>query len=173
MFECWAAWNVSATITTLWASAATAVNYASETIVVLGTPNAGANFPQRWDIVGQCPNKWVEVISVSGGNINWNGAATALTTTWWVTIDAYCQPQGAQFAFFTRWEWEPPELPLIWLLRGGTNTLAPLEPLYIKAWNEYVSAWLYENGFMFDLLVLLALIMPILVRPATRRLRLT
>jgi len=58
-------------------------------------------------------------------------------------------------------------------LKGGTNTLAPLEPLYIKAWNEYVSMWLSENGFTLDLLLLLALIMPILVRPATRRLRVT
>jgi hypothetical protein len=45
--------------------------------------------------------------------------------------------------------------------------------LYLKAWNEYVGMWLAENGFALDFLILLALIMPILVRQATRRLRLT
>jgi hypothetical protein len=45
--------------------------------------------------------------------------------------------------------------------------------LYLEAWNEYVGMWLSENGFMLDLLILLALVMPILARPATRRLRLT
>jgi hypothetical protein len=50
--------------------------------------------------------------------------------------------------------------------------LAPLEPLYLEAWNEYVNAWLAENGFTLDLLLLMALILPVLVRPATRRLRL-
>ena len=89
-------------------------------------------------------------------------------------MSAYCQPKGGlgtQFAFFTRWE--PPELPINWLLRGGTNTLAPLEPLYLEAWNEYVSMWLSENGFALDLLILLALVMPILAKPASRRLRIT
>ena len=64
-------------------------------------------------------------------------------------------------------------MPIGWLLRGGTNTLAPLEPLYLEAWNEYVSMWLAENGFALGFLILLALITPILVRPASRRLRLT
>jgi len=115
---------------------------------------------------------------ISGGNINnlqLPSIATSASFTWWVTVSAYCQPSaiggpGAQFAFFTRWS--PPELPIIWLLRGGTNTLAPLEPLYLEVWNEYVSAWLYENGFVLDLLLLMVLILPVLVRPATRRLRL-
>jgi hypothetical protein len=89
-----------------------------------------------------------------------------------VTVEAWCVNPRYNFAFFSRWS--PPELPIDWLLaRGGTNTLAPLEPLYLEAWNEYVNAWLNENGPMLDLLVLMALILPILVRPATRRLRLT
>jgi hypothetical protein len=90
-----------------------------------------------------------------------------------VTVEAWCEPsgRGIQFAFFTRWE--PPELPITWLLRGGTNTLAPLEPLYLRAWNEYVSMWLAENGFALDFLILLALVMPTLTKPASRRLRLT
>jgi hypothetical protein len=33
--------------------------------------------------------------------------------------------------------------------------------------------WLSENGFALDLLLLMVLILPILVKPATRRLRLT
>jgi hypothetical protein len=113
---------------------------------------------------------------MSGGNINPNlsGYGTSAAYTWWVTVSAYCQQRsglGAQFAFFSTWN--PPELPITWLLRGGTNTLAPLEPLYLDVWNEYVSMWLSENGFALDLLLLMALILPILVRPATRRLRLT
>jgi len=112
---------------------------------------------------------------MSGGNINPNlsGYGTAGVYTWWVTVSAYCVPtgHGAQFAFFSRWE--PPELPIDWLLRGGTNVESVIVPFYLRAWNEYVSAWLYENGPILDLLILLALIMPILVMPATRRLRLT
>jgi len=30
-----------------------------------------------------------------GGGINWIGAATAYTTTWWVTVAVYCVPQVA------------------------------------------------------------------------------
>jgi len=90
-------------------------------------------------------------------------------------VSAYCAQSGgfgAQFAFFTRWS--PPEIPLTWLFaKGGTNTLAPLEPLYLKAWNEYVSMWLAENGFALDLLLFMALILPILVKPGLRRLKLT
>jgi len=164
-------------VTTLWASQ-TVYNphgfpsggWASETIVATGQ-GVGANMPEYWTVAGTCPRGWTETVTMAGGNINMPLEATEYTTTWWITIAAWCVPQGAWFAFFTRWEWEPPEIPLTWLLRGGTNTLAPLEPFYLEAWNEYVNAWLYENGFMLDLLILLALIMPILVRPATRRLR--
>jgi hypothetical protein len=113
---------------------------------------------------------------MSGGSFNQplSGYGTAGVYTWWVTVSAYCVStgHGAFFAFFSRWE--PPELPIDWLLaRGGTNTVAPLEPLYLKAWNEYVSMWLSENGFALDLLLLMALILPILVRPGLRRLRVT
>jgi hypothetical protein len=88
-----------------------------------------------------------------------------------VTVEAWCVNPRYGFAFFTRWS--PPELPIDWLLaRGGTNTLAPLEPLYLEAWNEYVNAWLNENGFALDFLILLALVMPILAKPASRRIRL-
>ena len=128
--------------------------------------------PEYWNIAGTCPRHWTETVSISGGDVNLPLEATEYTTTWWVTVAAWCVPQGAQFAFFIRWN--PPELPIDWLLaKGGTNVLAPLEPLYLRAWNEYVSVWLYENGPILDLLILLALIMPILVRPATRRIRLT
>jgi hypothetical protein len=93
--------------------------------------------------------------------------------TWWVTVSAYCVPtgHGAQFAFFSTWN--PPELPIDWLLRGGTNIEGAIAPLYLRAWNAYVSEWLAVNGFALDLLLLMMLILPILVRPATRRLRLT
>jgi hypothetical protein len=115
-------------------------------------------------------------VAISGGNINnqpLNGYGTSAAYTWWVTVSAYCQARASgQFVFLTRWN--PPELPIDWLLaRGGTNTLAPLEPLYLEAWNEYVSMWFAENGFALDLLLLMALILPILVRPGLRRLRLT
>jgi hypothetical protein len=110
---------------------------------------------------------------VGGGTEYWSGWASQGYQVWYITLSPICQgSKGRDIVFLTRWEWNPPEIPLTWLLRGGTNTLAPLEPLYIKAWNEYVSMWLAGNGFMLDLLILLALITPILVRPATRRLRL-
>jgi hypothetical protein len=131
--------------------------------------------PEYWTVAGNCPRGYTETVSMSGGNINVPLEATEYTTTWWVTVAAWCVPNGAvgpgsSLAFFNTWN--PPEIPLTWLLRGGTNALAPLEPLYLEAWNEYVSMWLSENGFALDLLLLMALILPILVRPATRRLRL-
>jgi hypothetical protein len=182
VFECWAAWNlVNATVTYMLVAAGAynpgsqSGGYANMRAIVAGTPNGvGANVPQTWAIAGSCPSGYTETVTEAPGGsiINWNGASTESTTTWWITVAAWCIPNGAWFAFFNTWN--PPELPIDWLLaRGGTNTLAPLEPLYIKAWNEYVSMWLAENGFMLDLLILLALIMPILARPATRRLKLT
>jgi hypothetical protein len=127
--------------------------------------------PEYWNIAGNCPRGWTETVSMSGGNINLPLEATEFTTTWWVTVAAWCVPQGAQFAFFTRWE--PPELPITWLLRGGTDVEGIIAPLYLRAWNEYVSTWLAVNGPILDLLILLVLITPILARPASRRLKLT
>jgi len=75
------------------------------------------------------------------------------------------------FAFFTRWN--PPELPIDWLLRGGTNVEGVIAPLYLRAWNAYVSEWLAVNGFALDLLILLALVLPVLAKPASRRIKLT
>jgi hypothetical protein len=59
------------------------------------------------------------------------------------------------------------------VLRGGTDVEGVIAPLYVRAWDAYVGAWLAENGFTLDLLILLALITPVLVRPATRRIRVT
>jgi hypothetical protein len=109
----------------------------------------------------------------SGGNFVVQLSGTTGTYTWYVTISAWCYNQHlhSNFAFFTRWS--PPELPIDWLLRGGTNVEGVIAPLYLRAWSEYVNEWFAVNGFALDLLLLIALIMPILVRPATRRLRLT
>jgi hypothetical protein len=59
------------------------------------------------------------------------------------------------------------------VLRGGTDVESVIAPLYLRAWNAYVEEWLALNGPMLDLLILLALIMPVLVRPASRRIRVT
>ncbi len=171
-FECWAEW-ASATVTTLTATASAPGVYVTESISLTGTSAAG-QYVQTWGVAGTCPSHFEPTVTWSGGNINWNGVSTQSTTTWYVTVEAWCEPtrRGINIAFFTRWN--PPELPIDWLLaRGGTNTLAPLEPLYLEAWNEYVGMWLSENGFMLDLLILIALVMPILVKPASRRLKLT
>jgi hypothetical protein len=178
VFECYVAWNG---YTPVSITAATGVyqNLASETATFYYMQGVGGPYPVviagQWNIVGHCPTGWKPTAGMSGGSFNQplSNYGTVASYTWWVTVSAYCQPTGygAQFAFFTRWE--PPELPIGWLLRGGTNTLAPLVPLYLKAWDAYVSEWLAENGFALDLLLLMALILPILVRPATRRLRLT
>jgi hypothetical protein len=153
---------------------------ASETATFYYMQGYGNQYPDvlvgSWQASGHCPIGWAPVASISGGGFNQplSNYGTSAAYTWWVTVSAYCQPKGglgAQFAFFTRWS--PPELPITWLLaKGGTNALAPLEPLYLEAWNEYVSMWLSENGFALDLLLLIALILPILVKPATRRIRL-
>jgi len=154
---------------------------ASETATFYYMQGAGGPYPDalagQWGSSGHCPPGWAVTVAISGGNINnqpLNGYGTSAAYTWWVTVSAYCQAKsghGAQFAFFSRWE--SPELPITWLLRGGTNVESVIAPLYLRVWNVYVSAWLYENGFALDLLILLALILPVLVRPATRRLRLT
>jgi hypothetical protein len=169
-FECWAEW-ASATVTTLTATASPIGYGATESISLTGTSAAG-QYVQTWGITGTCPPHFEPTVTYYGGNINWNGFSTQSTMTWYVTVEAWCVNPRYGFAFFTRWS--PPELPIDWLLaRGGTNTLAPLEPLYIKAWDAYVNAWLNENGFALDFLILLALVMPILAKPASRRIRLT
>jgi len=179
VFECYFAWN-GYTPLSITAGGAAYGLLATETGTLYYMQGGGGPYPVavagQWSIVGHCPMGWTATASISGGNINQplSGYVTVASYTWWVTVSAYCQPGsgfGAQFAFFSTWN--PPEIPLTWLLRGGTNTLAPLEPLYLEAWNEYVSMWLAENGFALDFLILLALIMPVLVRPASRRLKLT
>jgi hypothetical protein len=59
------------------------------------------------------------------------------------------------------------------VLRGGTDVESVITPLYLKAWNAYVEEWLAVNGFTLDLLLLMMLILPILMRPGLRRLRVT
>ena len=173
-FECIVAWK-GHTVTELAANLVTqSPNFIESTTLYYDISNSPAGALGSWSISGSCPLGFVVQYGSSGGNFVAQLSGTTGTYTWYVTISAWCYNQhlSPSFAFFSTWS--PPELPIDWLLaRGGTNTLAPLEPLYIEAWNEYVSAWLYENGPMLDLLILLALIMPILVRPATRRLRLT
>jgi hypothetical protein len=177
-FECYVAWN-GYTPVSITATTGTIENIASETATFYYMQGTGGPYPDviagQWSLVGHCPSGWVPALSMSGGSFNQplSNYGTVASYTWWVTVSAYCTQRGgygAQFAFFSTWN--PPELPIAWLLRGGTNALAPLEPLYLEAWNEYVSAWLSENGFALDLLLLMVLILPILVRPATRRLRL-
>jgi hypothetical protein len=162
-YSCWATWS-NAVATLLTAT----VEGTNEYITLTG-PALQAQTVQGWYPPPHCQ---LEV--VGGGTEYWSGWASQGYQVWYITLSPICQGSGngpqTLFAFFSTWS--PPEIPLTWLLRGGTNTLAPLEPLYLKAWDEYVSMWLAENGFMLDLLVLLALIAPILVRPATRRLRL-
>jgi hypothetical protein len=177
VFECYAAWNGYTPVSITAAGGAVGV-LASETATFYYMQGAGGPYPVviagQWGSSGHCPSGWAVAVSMSGENFNQplSGYGTSAAYTWWVTVSAYCQPRGAQFAFFTRWE--PPELPIDWLLaKGGTNVLAPLEPLYLEAWNEYVSMWLSENGFALDLLLLMMLILPILVRPGLRRIRVT
>jgi len=161
-YSCWATWS-NAVATLLTAT----VEGTNEYITLTG-PALQAQTVQGWYPPPHCQ---LEV--VGGGTTKWSGWSSQGYQVWYITLSPVCQgSKGNNFAFFIRWE--PPEIPLTWLFaKGGTNTLAPLEPLYLKAWDEYVSTWFAENGPMLDLLILLALIMPILVRPATRRLRLT
>jgi hypothetical protein len=180
VFECFFAWNGYTPVSITAAGGAAGI-VASETATFYYMQGAGGPYPialaGQWGSSGHCPPGWAVAVSMSGGNINPNlsGYGTSAAYTWWVTVSAYCQAKsgrGAQFAFFSTWN--PPELPITWLFaKGGTNTLAPLEPLYLEAWNEYANAWLAENGFALDLLILLALILPMLVRPGLRRLRVT
>ena len=170
-FECWAEW-ASATVTTLTAKARAPGVYVTESISLTGTSAAG-QYVQTWSVAGTCPSHFEPTVTWSGGNINWNGYSTQSTTTWYVTVEAWCVPsrRGINIAFFSTWS--PPELPIAWVLRGGTDVESVIAPLYLKAWNAYVEEWLAENGPMLDLFILLALVLPVLVKPATRRIRLT
>jgi hypothetical protein len=179
VFECYFAWNGYTPVSITATDNAYGL-VASETATFYYMQGYGNQYPDvlvgSWQASGHCPIGWEPTVGISGGSFNQplSNYGTSAAYTWWVTVSAYCQPKGGlgtQFAFFTRWS--PPELPITWLLaKGGTNALAPLEPLYLEAWNEYVSMWLSENGFALDLLLLIALILPILVKPATRRIRL-
>jgi hypothetical protein len=166
-YSCWVTWS-NVVVTYITATPAGA-GIATEYITATGPAMQGIT-TQMWYPPPNC-----ELEVVGGGTEYWSGWANQGYQVWYITLSPICQGIGKgpqlQFAFFNTWN--PPEIPLTWLLRGGTNTLAPLEPLYIKAWDAYVDAWLAENGFMLDLLILLALIMPILVRPTTRRLKVT
>jgi hypothetical protein len=166
-YSCWVTWS-NVVVTSITATPFGAGEI-TEFITATGPAMQGVT-TQMWY---PPPNCQLEV--VGGGTFQWSGWATQGYQIWYITLSPICQGSGngpqSLFAFFSTWN--PPEIPLTWLLRGGTNTLAPLEPLYLKAWNEYVNAWLAENGFALDLLLLMALILPILVRPGLRRLRLT
>ena len=162
------------TVTQLAANMVTQLpNFIESTTLYYDISNSPAGALGSWGIQGSCPSGFELQFGSSGGNFVAQLSGTTGTYTWYVTISAWCVNRHLQsnFAFFTRWS--PPELPIDWLLRGGTNVEGVIAPLYLRAWDAYVSAWLYENGFALDLLLLMALILPILVRPATRRIRLT
>jgi hypothetical protein len=176
VFECFFAWY-GYTPSEVAETTGIVGTTASETAAFYYYQNGGGPYPDAlagaWGVSGNCPSGYQATVAMSGGTdtVDLSTYGTSASYTWYVTVSAYCVSGTTQFAFFTRWE--PPEIPLTWLLRGGTNTLAPLEPLYLEAWDTYVRAWLAVNGFMLDLLILLALIMPILARPGLRRLKLT
>jgi len=173
-FGCIVAWK-GHTVTELVAQVGKSGNLIIETTTLYyDISNSPAGAIGAWTLAGTCPPGFVQEYNVNGGNFVAQLSGTTGTYTWYVTVSEWCYNQhipNPSFAFFTRWN--PPELPIDWLLRGGTDVESEIAPLYLKAWNEYVSMWLSENGFALDLLILLALVMPILVRPATRRLRLT
>jgi hypothetical protein len=148
-------------------------NFIESTTLYYDISNSPAGALGEWSIQGTCPPGFYVQFGSSGGNFAVQLSGTTGTYTWYVTISAWCYNKhlSPSFAFFSTWS--PPELSIDWLLRSGTDVESEIAPLYLKAWNEYVSMWLSENGFALDLLILLALVMPILVRPATRRLRLT
>jgi len=163
------------TVTELAASMATQLpNFIESTTLYYDISNSPAGALGSWGIQGSCPSGFELQFGSSGGNFVAQLSGTTGTYTWYVTISAWCVNRhisGPQFAFFSTWS--PPELPITWLLRGGTDVESVIAPLYLRAWDAYVSAWLYENGFTLDLLLLLVLIMPILVKPASRRIKLT
>lgn len=163
------------TVTQLAANMVTQLpNFIESTTLYYDISNSPAGALGSWGIQGSCPSGFELQFGSSGGNFVAQLSGTTGTYTWYVTISAWCvnrHIKGSQFAFFSTWS--PPELPIAWVLRGGTNVESEIAPLYMRAWNVYVSEWLYENGFTLDLLILLVLIMPILARPATRRIKLT
>ena len=161
------------TVTQLVASMATQYpNFIESTTLYYDISNSPAGALGEWSIQGTCPPGFELQFGSSGGNFAVQLSGTTGTYTWYVTISAWCYNKHLpDFAFFTRWE--PPEFPITWLLRGGTNVESVIAPLYLRAWNAYVSGWLYENGFTLDLLILLALVLPVLAKPASRRIKLT
>ena len=172
-FECIVAWK-GHTVTELAASMATQYpNFIEYTTLYYDISNSPAGALGEWGIQGTCPPGFYVQFGSSGGNFAVQLSGTTGTYTWYVTISAWCYNKhlSPSFVFLTRWN--PPELPIDWLLRGGTNVEGVIAPLYMRAWEAYVNAWLAVNGFTLDLFILLALIAPILARPATRRLRLT
>ena len=172
-FECIVAWK-GHTVTSLVANLVTQYpNFIESTTLYYDISNSPAGAIGSWQLAGTCPPGFEVRFGSSGGNFVAQLSGTTGTYTWYVTISAWCYNQhlSPSFAFFSTWS--PPELPIDWLLRGGTDVESEIAPLYLKAWNEYVSMWLSENGFALDLLILLALVMPILAKPATRRFRLT
>jgi hypothetical protein len=148
-------------------------NFIESTTLYYDISNSPAGALGSWGISGSCPPGFVVQFGTSGGNFVAQLSGTTGTYTWYVTISAWCYNQhiGRSFVFLTKWE--PPELPIDWLLRGGTNVEGVIAPLYLRVWNAYVSGWLYENGFTLDLLILLALVLPVLAKPASRRIKLT
>jgi len=173
-FECFIALNGYAGIQAIAQGSVQGGAYETATLTytVNGQTATPGGVIGSWYWSGSCPPGTLLVFQASNMNHVWNlNGATDTTITWFVTVTAYCQPKGAQFAFLSTWS--PPELPIDWLLRGGTDVEGVIAPLYLRAWDAYVNAWLSENGFALDLLLLIALILPILVKPATRRLRVT
>jgi len=172
-FECFIALNGYAGIQAVAQGSVQGGAYETATLTytVNGQTATPGGVIGSWYWSGSCPRGTELVFQASNMNNVWNlNGVTDTTIIWYVTVTAYCQPKGAQFAFFSTWS--PPELPIDWLLRGGTDVEGVIAPLYLKAWEAYVNAWLSENGFALDLLLLIALILPILVKPATRRIRL-
>jgi hypothetical protein len=172
-FGCIVAWN-GHTVTELVAQVGKSGNLIIETTTLYyDISNSPTGAIGTWTLTGTCPPGFVQEYNVNGGNFVAQLSGTTGTYTWYVTVSEWCYNQHARpsLAFFTRWN--PPELPIDWLLRGGTNVEGVIAPLYLRAWDAYVSAWLYENGFTLDLLLLMALILPVLVRPGLRRLRVT
>jgi hypothetical protein len=148
-------------------------NFIEYTTLYYDISNSPAGALGSWGIQGSCPSGFELQFGSSGGNFVAQLSGTTGTYSWYVTISAWCYNRHfhSDFAFFTRWS--PPELPIDWLLRGGTNVEGVIAPLYLRAWNAYVSEWLYENGFALDLLILLALVLPVLAKSASRRIKLT
>jgi len=173
-FECFIALNGYAGIQAVAQGSVQGGAYETATLTytVNGQTATPGGVIGSWYWSGSCPRGTELVFQASNMNNVWNlNGVTDTTIIWYVTVTAYCQPKGALFVFFSTWV--PPEVPITWVLRGGTDVESVITPLYLKAWDAYVEEWLALNGPMLDLLILLALVLPVLVKPATRRIRLT